>query len=124
MPFLVNLTDRAQRDLALLYEEINAGDSKTARKWYAGLQEEILCLEHHPNRCPLTPESRKFRHLLYGNYPHVYRVIYRVLEKKQQVQVLHIRHGARRKFKTSDLRSTELGNQEVTRTSQTMNVLR
>jgi len=53
---------------------------------------------------PLPDNARdKLRHLLYGHKPHVYHVIYRVLEKKKQVEVLHIRHGARRKLKPSDL---------------------
>jgi plasmid stabilization system protein ParE len=41
--------------------------------------------------------------LLYGHKPNVYRVIYRVLEKLKKVEVLTIRHGARRKLKPSDL---------------------
>jgi plasmid stabilization system protein ParE len=41
--------------------------------------------------------------LLYGNKPHTYRVIYRVLEMQKRVEVLHIRHGARRRFKGSDI---------------------
>jgi hypothetical protein len=41
--------------------------------------------------------------LLYGHKPHVYRVIYRVLEKQMQVNVLYIRHGARREFTASEL---------------------
>ena len=98
MAYLVKLTARAQRDLALLDDETNAEHSDAAQKWYRGLKSAILSLEHHPNRCPITPESSKFRHLLYGKKPHVYRVIYRVLEKQQHVEVLHIRHGARRKF--------------------------
>ena len=40
---------------------------------------------------------------LYCNKPHIYRAIYRVLEKQKQVEVLHIRHGARRRFKGSDV---------------------
>ena len=51
----------------------------------------------------MTPESDKFRRLLYGNKPHIYRVIYRVLEKQKQAEVLHIRHGARRRFEGSDV---------------------
>ena len=55
----------------------------------------------------LTPEARKLRrklrHLLYGNKPHVSRVIYEVDEGGQAVSVLTIRHGARRKLKPSDL---------------------
>jgi plasmid stabilization system protein ParE len=103
MAYLVKLTARAQRDLALLYDEINAEQFDAALNWYRGLKNAILSLERLPNRCPATPETPKFRHLLYGKKPHVYRVIYRVLEKQKQIHVLHIRHGARRKFAASDL---------------------
>ena len=60
-------------------------------------------LEEQPNRCPVMPENNKFRHSLHGNKPHIYRAIYRVLEKQKQVEVLHIRHGARHGFSGSDL---------------------
>jgi toxin ParE1/3/4 len=102
MAYLVNITFRADRDFAHLYGEINAEDSDAALKWYRGLKEAILSLEDHPNRCPATPEKKELRHLLHGHKPHVYRVIFRVLEKQKQVDVLHIRHGARRKLKSSD----------------------
>ena len=103
MAYLVDLTARAERDLALLYLQINAQDSGAALKWYRGLKVAILSLEELPNRCPVTPESDRFRHLLYGNKPHIYRVIYRVLEKQKQVDVLHIRQGAQRGFSGADL---------------------
>ena len=103
MAYLVSLTARAGRDLAHLYREINVEHSDAALKWYLGLKEAILSLEERPNRCPMTPESHKFRHLLYGNKPHIYRAIYRVLEKQKRVEVLHIRHGARQRFKGSDV---------------------
>ncbi len=103
MAYLVNLTFRAERDLDGLYEAIDAGNSDAALGWYRGLKEAILSLEVQPNRCPATPEKGEFRHLLYGHKPHIYRVIYRVLEKRKLVEVLHVRHGARRRFKLSDL---------------------
>ena len=103
MAYLVKITSRAERDLAHLYGEINAAHSDAALKWYRGLKEAILSLEDHPNRCPATPEKKELRHLLYGRKPHVYRVIFRVLEKQKHVDVLHIRHDARWKLKTSDL---------------------
>jgi toxin ParE1/3/4 len=103
MAYLVSLTARAERDLALLYVQINAKDSDAALKWYRGFKGAILSLEEQPNRSPVTPESDKFRHLLYGNKPHIYRAIYRVLEKQKQVEVLHIRHGALRRFKGADV---------------------
>lgn len=97
MAYLVNITSRAERDLAHLYGKINAEYSDEAPKWYRGLKEAILTLEERPGRCPVTRKSDKLRHLLYGNKPHIYRVIYRVLEKQKEVEVLHIRNGARRK---------------------------
>ena len=103
MAYLVNITARAERDLALLYREINAEDSDAALKWYRGLKEAILSLEEQPNRCPVTPEKAQLRHLLYGNKPHIYRVIFRVVEKQKRVDVLHIRHGARDKFKAPEV---------------------
>jgi toxin ParE1/3/4 len=96
MAYLVNLTTRAQRDLAYLYAEINAEYSEAALKWYQGFKGAILSLEEQPNHCPATPENKRFRHLLYGNKTHIYRAIYRVLEKQKKVEVLHIRHCARR----------------------------
>src|SRR4051795_8648960 len=82
MAYLVNITARAERDLTLLFNAINVGDSEAALKWYRGLRDAIFSLEGHPNRCPTTREKPELRNLLCGNKPHIYRVIYRVLEKR------------------------------------------
>ena len=103
MAYLVNITARAESDLVQLYWEINAENSAAALKWYHRLKKGILNLERHPNRCPIFRAKGKLRHLLYGHKPYIYRVIYRVLEKRKQVEVLHIRHGARRNPTASDL---------------------
>src|SRR5690242_16834564 len=34
MAYPVNITARAERDLAYLYDEVNAGDSDAALRWY------------------------------------------------------------------------------------------
>ena len=103
MAYLVSLTARAERDLALLYNEIDAEDSRTAWKWYRGLRKAILSLEEMPNRCARTMESSRLRHLLYGRNRHVYRIIFRVLERESRVDVLHIRHGARDRLDPRDV---------------------
>jgi len=103
MAYLVRIAARAQRDLASLYNEIDAPDSAAARRWYRGLKKAIVSLAERPNRCAVTPENKRLRHLLYGKKPHLYRVIYRVNSRRDQVDVLHIRHGARRNFRASDL---------------------
>jgi plasmid stabilization system protein ParE len=104
MAYIVRIAARAERDLVSLYEEIDAPDSATARRWYRGLKEAILSLVKAPNRCSVTLENRQLRHLLYGENANVYRVVFRVDRQQQQVDVLHIRHGARRKFRASDLK--------------------
>jgi toxin ParE1/3/4 len=103
MAYVVKITWRAERDLADLYLEINAKGSGAALKWYRGLEAAVLSLEGQPNRCPVTRKRGRLRQLVYGHKPYIYRVIYRVIEKEKQVEVLHIRHGARRKFNASDL---------------------
>lgn len=97
MAYVVNVTARAERDLARLYDEINAADSQAAQKWYLGLKKQILSLEKLPFRCAVTPENKNLRHLLYGHRHYTYRVIYRVVGTR--VDVLHIRHGARKRIK-------------------------
>ena len=99
MAYLVRIAARAERDLSRLCEAINAPDSAAAKRWYRGLKRAILSLDTHPKRCPATPENKNLRHLPYGHKPHVYRVIYLVHEKQKRVDVLHIRHGARRPFR-------------------------
>jgi toxin ParE1/3/4 len=103
MAYRVSTTPYAEHDLARLYLQVNAEYSDTAMEWYLGLKAAILSLEQQPNRCPITRKKDKLRHLLYGHKPHTYRVIYRVIEKRKEVEVLHIRHGARRRLKPSDL---------------------
>src|SRR5438046_9944273 len=101
MAYLVSITPRAERDLDDVYAKINAEHSDAARKWYQGLKEAILSLEEHPNRCAVTPESARLRHLLYGHKQHIYRAIYRVFEKAKPVAALLIRLGERQKIRAS-----------------------
>jgi plasmid stabilization system protein ParE len=103
MEYRVKIMPRAERDLAGIYDWIGTLSSEAALTWYHGLRDAIRTLRNTPNRCPVTPEDRNLRHLLYGGKPHVYRVIYRILEKPKQVDVLHIRHAAQQEFKTTQL---------------------
>jgi plasmid stabilization system protein ParE len=96
MAYLVSLTVRAERDMAMLFGAIDGEDSAAARSWYAKLKNAVLSLEKLPFRCPPAPEDSRLRHLLFGRRPHVYRVIYRIVEDRKAVEVLHIRHGARK----------------------------
>ena len=42
MTYLVNVTVRAERDLALIFDASNAEHSDAAAKWHRGLKEAIV----------------------------------------------------------------------------------
>ena len=88
MAYHVELADRAIRDLRNIYAVL-------ARAWFNGLESMVYSLEHLPNRSPKTPENSQLRHLLYGKKPHVYRIIYRIVDRTKTVRVLHVRYDAR-----------------------------
>lgn len=98
MAFRVELSDRAQADITAIYEWLRsqrAGDA--GERWFTALRETIASLSTLPSRCPVAPESRaspiEVRQLLYGRKPHVYRILFVIVD--DLVQVLHIRHGRR-----------------------------
>jgi plasmid stabilization system protein ParE len=90
MAYRVEVTDRALRDLAIIYGRIGAQSSEQAARWFDRLEKAIFSLEQYPNRAALAPEDPTVRHLLYGRKPHVYRIIYEVNEKTSTVYILHI----------------------------------
>jgi len=96
MAYLVSVSNRAQRDLAALYDDKNAAGSPAAARWLNGLEAAIVTLEQFPRRCPIAPGVRAkqpIRHLLYEK-PHVYRVLFEIDEPRKMVRVFTIRHGA------------------------------
>ncbi len=102
MAYRVELTLRAQRDLVDIYERISADDSVTAARWFNGLETAIDTLRRFPQRCPIAPESKRFkrrlRHLLYGSKRDVYRVIYEIDEPHKMVRIRAVRHAAMDQF--------------------------
>ena len=95
MAYHVEVTERALRDLSIIYGRIGAESSEQAARWFDRLEKAIISLEKYPDRAPLTPEDPSVRHLLYGRKPYVYRIIYEVDEKNSTVYVLHIRWPGR-----------------------------
>lgn len=100
MPYLVRLGPRAVRDPESIYEFIEAESSHRARGWFNTLVANIYSLEEFPERGSITSENKKAHQLLFGSKPNIYRIIYSVDKRKGAVNVLHIRHSARRRFST------------------------
>lgn len=96
MAYRVKLTPRAQRDAEELYRWVILRAPDQGAAWYGGLMAAIKSLTAHPQRCPISSEGlelrEQVRQLLYGRRP--YRILFWI--KGKEVQVLHVRRGARR----------------------------
>ena len=103
MAYRVQVLPRARHDLASIRVRIRVQHSEPAALWFEGLKHALRSLAENPERCPVTPEAEDLRHLLYGQTPHVYRVIYKIFDKPRRVEVWHIRHGAQQPFTAADL---------------------
>ncbi|MEP7309359.1 MAG: type II toxin-antitoxin system RelE/ParE family toxin [Acidobacteriota bacterium] len=94
MAYRVDVLPRARRDVRAIYDYIGAHDAAQAQEWFNGLEVLIASLDEHPDRGAAVSENQSLRQLLYGNKPHLYRIIYAIDEASQVVSVLHVRHGA------------------------------
>lgn len=93
MAYEVRLSKRALIDLRRIYKTIQAETSAAAERWFLGLEASIFSLEEQPARAPITQEDPNVHHLLYGNKPHVYRIMrstknFRLSASRRSVTVL------------------------------------
>lgn len=100
MAYRVEITARAERDLADIYGRIQAGNSPPAATWFNGMARAENSVEQYPKRAPIAPENRGLRHLLYGKTPYVHRIIFKIEEKTSTVYILHIRPPGRDRMKS------------------------
>jgi plasmid stabilization system protein ParE len=96
MAYRVELSRRAELDLRRIFGFINAVESIAAAEWLFGLQDHIQSLTTLADRGTVTEYDSGLRYLLYGNKPHLYRILYRIHAVSGVVRIVHIRHGARK----------------------------
>lgn len=94
MAFRVEISLRAERDLDRILTRLLAEYAGEAGvQWFIGLRKAIYTLNEFPARCPTAPENRtsrrEIRQLLYGNRPHIYRVLFTI--RDDLVRVTHVR---------------------------------
>ena len=95
MPYRVEIAPEAAKEIEEIYLYIAQDSPGNAARWYFAIHDKIQTLKESPNRCPAAFESRfysyEIRNLIFGSY----RVLFRVKEPEQRVQILHVKHGAR-----------------------------
>jgi plasmid stabilization system protein ParE len=95
--YRVIVTPEAESDLRTAYRYIRSHAPRAAREWIRRARQSFKTLAHHPERCPLAPESASFdepiREVLFGTGNRgIYRILFVVIDKT--VYILHVRHGS------------------------------
>jgi plasmid stabilization system protein ParE len=98
MPFRVEATARARRDLRTIRDWLLASEAGDGgRRWFTRLNEAMASLSELPNRCPIAPENDDFpfevRQLIYGRKAREFRVLFTI--DRDTVIILHVRRGSR-----------------------------
>ncbi len=101
MAFRVEITSKAKQDgNAILEWLLSQHAGEVGLSWFRKLDEAIASLSSLPGRCKLAPENPsvpfEMRQLLYGNKPHLYRILFTI--EGSTVYVLRIRHGRRKRL--------------------------
>lgn len=98
MLYRVDIAPEAAKEIEDIYLYIAQDAPGSAARWYFAIHDSIQTLSESPNRCPVAFESRfysyEIRNLIFGRY----RVLFRVKEAEQRVQILHVKHGARERM--------------------------
>ena len=95
MGFRVKITPRALRDAEEIYKRVVSEAPLQGSVWFEGLIDTIRSLADHPRRCPMAEgflPAKGIRQILYGRRPYI--LYFRL--KGNEVQLLHIRFGARK----------------------------
>ena len=104
MKYRVVIEAPAWTDIDQAYTWLRRRVPEHAVHWFNTLQEAVLGLATHPQRCPAAPEAdevgRKIRQLLHGKRSGRYRVLFEI--RGDTVHILHVRHGARRHLRQEE----------------------
>lgn len=91
--YRVDITASAEADISDIWDYTARDNPDAATTFILRLEEQIATLESYPERGPLVPENdllgTAYRHLLFGNYRTIFKVI------GDRVIILRIIHGAR-----------------------------
>jgi plasmid stabilization system protein ParE len=96
MAYKVALSETAEADLdEILAWLIERHAGLGGLRWFEELESAVYSLREFPQRCPLVKRDWRVkfeaRELFYGKKPHVFRILFRIID--EQVIVLRIRRG-------------------------------
>jgi plasmid stabilization system protein ParE len=103
MAYRIVVTPSAVRDLEEYADYVASDSLEESRKWLRGAWDTIFSLREQPFRFAVIEESAEVGEELRDVLHHSHRIVYRVLEDQQVVEVLRVWHGARQALSSGDL---------------------
>src|SRR5262245_7712233 len=105
MTHLVQVTQRAKRDLQSAHRRAAVRAPATADRWLRRFKAALGTLADNPERCSLAPESEivgaEIRQFLFGKKRNTYRALFKI--EGNEVRVLHVRWAGRDFATAADL---------------------
>jgi toxin ParE1/3/4 len=89
----VYLSPRATRDLISIFLYLDARSKRGARNVMRSIRQSVRLIGEHPHAWQAT-DIHGTRVKSVQQYP--FKIFYRILEDRDEVEILHIRHGAQR----------------------------
>ncbi|MBS1717829.1 MAG: type II toxin-antitoxin system RelE/ParE family toxin [Armatimonadetes bacterium] len=103
MAYEVVVMPSAEADL-LEYADFIAADSRQqAAKWLSRAWEIIFSLSDNPRKFALIEEAEELGAEIRDVLHYSHRIVYRVREDEQVVEILRVYHGARKPISNRDL---------------------
>jgi plasmid stabilization system protein ParE len=94
-------TQRALNDLAEIVGHIAEDDADASSRFGSSLLDHLELLARFPRMGSAIQKRPRVRKLVHSPF----LVYYRIDDDKRMIEVLHLRHGARKPPKSSELRS-------------------
>lgn len=97
MKYRVVISPNAQEEIREAFAYISRGAPVNAARWIEGMYERIASLETMPERCELAREAEfvegvAIRQMIFKSH----RIVFFIDEPSASVQVVSVRHAARR----------------------------
>jgi plasmid stabilization system protein ParE len=103
MAFKVEITESAAQDIDETIAYIQADSISASADWLDGIQTLMASLADNPARFPVIPEAidlqLPYRNAVYFSH----RVVFRIDQEQNIVNVVRVYHGARRPLKSDEL---------------------
>lgn len=103
MIYKIKITDSATLDL-MEHADLIAADSRIqAFRWLIGAWDAFVSLQEMPRRYAIISEFSDSREDVRDLVHHSHRIVYRVNDDAQQVEILRVWHMSRRELSERDL---------------------